>query len=130
MALTRDEYLGRRRQEEPRHLIADEDGLEAAFRLLARQWRNETAILSSPTRITAHPAYRAIIGLGSSIVPLILREIQYDPYEWLWTLREITGQDPAKGLRDIDQAVAAWLAWGRNHQLIDDASGAHVAPDL
>ena len=41
------------------------------FRRLARTWREETAYLSSSTRMFAHPAYQEIIRMGDSVVPLL-----------------------------------------------------------
>lgn len=52
---------------------------QARFADLAEIWRNETAFLSSTSAIVRHPAYREIIQMGPSVVPLILRELARRP---------------------------------------------------
>ena len=40
------------------------------------------------------PSYQRIIGLGSAVVPLLLRELERQPDHWFWALKAITGADP------------------------------------
>jgi hypothetical protein len=91
---------------------------EAEFKLLVNQWRRETGILSSATKLILHRAYQQIIGKGPRAVPYILRELRDRPAPWFWALRAITSEDPAAGVQDFDTAVTAWLAWGRRQGLI------------
>jgi hypothetical protein len=88
--------------------------LESAFQALSKEWKADTAFLSSTTAIVAHPAYRAIIDLGPPVVPLILRELEKEPAYWFEALRTITGEDPApREARGNFRAIAdAWLVWG------------------
>jgi hypothetical protein len=90
------------------------------FESLARQWKAETALLSSTTAMTSHPAYRAIIALGPGVVPLLLRDLEREPAHWFEALRAITGEDlvPAEQWGNIPVMATTWLAWGRNHGLI------------
>jgi hypothetical protein len=48
--------------------------VEQAFQGLAKEWRDETAHLSSMTKLMMHPKYQSIVGLGPSVVPVLLRE--------------------------------------------------------
>lgn len=91
-----------------------------AFRRLRDQWESETAHLSSVTKIILHPAYQRIIGLGPSVVPLLLREIEGEPRDWFWALSAITGRQPVppEDAGNLRRMAEAWLAWGRANNLI------------
>jgi hypothetical protein len=86
--------------------------LAGQFEELARQWRRETAHLSSVSKMAMHPAYQRITGLGPAALPLILRELKRKPGHWFWALNAISGEDPAQPGDNFPQAVAAWLRWG------------------
>jgi hypothetical protein len=91
---------------------------EVAFENHADQWETETALESIVTRKAMHPAYQRIIGMGSTVVPLILRRMQREPpRQWFWALTAITGEDPATGETTLDGASEAWLRWGRERGL-------------
>lgn len=92
----------------------------AAFCRLRDQWECETAHLSSVTKIILHPAYQRIIGLGPSVVPLLLRELEGEPRDWFWALSAITGQQPvpAEDAGNVRRMAEAWLTWGRAKNLI------------
>jgi hypothetical protein len=94
--------------------------LAAQFAALADQWKAATALLSSSTAISGHPAYRAIIALGPPVVPLILRDLERQPAHWFEALAAITGEDPvpAHDWGKIQSMRSAWLAWGRTRGLI------------
>jgi hypothetical protein len=83
------------------------------FGQLVKEWRRDTALISSVTRTSMHPAYQAIIGMGKPVLPLVFEELQHRGGHWLWALRAITQQDPATGIADFDEARRAWLTWGR-----------------
>src|SRR5262245_34606634 len=68
--------------------------LASQFTALAAEWKAATALLSSSTAISNHPAYRAIIALGTPVVPLILRDLEQEPAHWFEALQAITGEDP------------------------------------
>jgi len=69
--------------------------------------------------MTRHPAYQQIIALGPPVIPLILRELRERPDHWFWALNAITGEDPVGPEDDFDQAVEAWLRWGRERGYLD-----------
>lgn len=85
------------------------------FRQLRNQWTAETEVLSSMTRIVAHPAYREVVKMGWTAVPFILDELKREPDWWFTALREITGENPAPAdhAGDLLGLTADWLKWGQ-----------------
>lgn len=92
-----------------------ETDLEQRFRELAKKWHKETRFISSVTKMVTHPAYLRIIGMGPEAVPLLLRELERTRDHWFVALHAITGKDPAPSGASFDEAVEAWLAWGRQN---------------
>lgn len=94
--------------------------VERQFSLLAEQWYLDTIHSSAYLEQVLHPAYQRIIGLGKSVIPLILRELQDQPNEWFWALRALTGEDPTtpemSGKRK--EIAKAWLNWGKENGYI------------
>ena len=94
-----------------------EDDAARQFHGLASEWKKDTALVSSVTQIALHPAYQRIIGMGSAVVPLLLRELEREPEHWFWALRAITGADPVQPADrgKMKEMAAAWVEWGREH---------------
>ena len=90
---------------------------EKTFQDLTTKWRKETKHTSSLTKIILHPAYQQIIGMGPMAIKFILQELATKPYHWFWALEAITGENPVQPEDDFDQAVQAWLQWGRERSL-------------
>lgn len=94
-----------------------EFNLEHLFGSLATQWHEDTEHMSNLNKACKHFAYQQIIGMGkvapSLVLPLILRELALRPDHWFWALHEITNEDPAQDDDDFDNAVDAWLTWGK-----------------
>jgi hypothetical protein len=84
---------------------------------LANRWRDETALLSSVTKIAIHPAYQRMIGMGLAALPLIFRELERRPSHWFWALRAITGENPVRpeDAGNLGKMTKAWLAFAREH---------------
>ena len=92
------------------------------FGELAAAWERDTRFLSNIDRIVEHPAYRQIIELGPSAVPLILERLRRQPDHWFHALRAITGQEPAPcDPGDMGRLAATWLEWGEARGLIGAA---------
>lgn len=93
-----------------------EDPQTKEFRTLAAQWKRETAIHGSLSRIVMHPAYQRIMAMGPPAIPLILADLKKQPAHWFWALHNLVppGQDPAEGTTTIRDATNAWLEWGRS----------------
>jgi len=75
-------------------------------------WRKDTLILSSIPEITAHPSYLKIIGLGRSVVPLILVELRDRPTYWFAALQALVDDGPVGRFETFQEARTAWLTWG------------------
>lgn len=89
--------------------------MQMVFADLADTWQRETAVLSSITMKSMHPAYQRIIGMGPKAVPLIFRRMETRPGHWFWALAAITGEDPVdpQDAGDIPKMTNAWLELGR-----------------
>ena len=92
--------------------------MEERFNVLAEQWRNETGHYSILARRYLHPAYNSILAMGPRVVPIILRELAHRPDRWFSALSTLTGTDPSRGTGTFDEAVDAWLDWGRKQRLL------------
>ena len=91
--------------------------IEVTFLELAEQWRRETGMMSLVSKMSIHPAYQRIIGMGQAVVPLILRELEQEPDHWFWALQAITGANPVKSEQRgrLKQMAEAWIQWGREN---------------
>jgi len=96
--------------------------LARSFHEQVERWKDETGHLSSITKALSHPSYLRIIGLAAEspneIKSLLLRELESDPDHWFAALSAITGEDPVRPEHNFDEAVGAWLAWGREKGII------------
>jgi hypothetical protein len=99
---------------------AERASLESEFHVLAHQWKEACGLLSSTSAMVAHPAYAAIIELGQSAVPFLLRDLEKEPAHWFEALKAITGEDPVVpgDWGNIQAMRSAWLAWGRSRNLL------------
>lgn len=91
---------------------------KAKFRKLAQQWKSETGHFSVVGKRYKHPAYKAIIDIGSAAVPLILEEMRREPDRWFDALERITKTNPAANSKTFYEAIDDWISWGAAHQLI------------
>jgi hypothetical protein len=94
---------------------ARDEQLEAVFKELARQWKEETWFSSSIKKRIAHAAFLKIIGLGNAAIPFILEELRREPDYWSYALEAITREDPAPNAQNLRELRDAWLAWGKGH---------------
>ena len=86
-------------------------------RLLAR-WREETAYLSSSTRITDHPAYQGLIALGPAALPFLFRDLEQTGDGHLSkAMAAITGAHPvpADERGQVRKIAETWLRWAREN---------------
>ena len=95
----------------------DDAKLESKFRELTEEWKKDTKFLSSISQIAMHPAYQRIIGMGSEVLPLILRRLSRKPDHWFWALEAITGENPVPESSQgrLGEMAEAWLDWARSH---------------
>ena len=76
-----------------------------------------TILLAQDAQIAMHPAYQRIIGMGSEVLPLILRRLSRKPDHWFWALEAITGENPVPESSQgrLGEMAEAWLDWARSH---------------
>lgn len=89
--------------------------VEQEFREHARQWWQETRILSSIQSKAFNQHYQRIIGMGRAVLPLIFTELRDRGGYWYWALECITGDNPASTATTVREAKAVWLAYGAQH---------------
>lgn len=85
------------------------------FEKLATNWENETAMMSLVSQQLNHPDYLRIIKMGRPVVPLILERLPQRPHAWLTALEILTDENPAAGAESVQDAVARWTRWGKEH---------------
>jgi hypothetical protein len=101
-----------------RNRSADDERLLAErFEQLARKWDEETLLLSSHSRIRAHPAFEAIVQMGDDAIPLLLAKLKNPSMTWFIALSAIVGGSPVSQAHagKIQEMASDWLAWGKEH---------------
>ncbi len=99
----------------------DQDAAElerALFPQLAERWERATQLYSSPRQAKAHPAYRDMLAMGRTILPLVFERLRQNPGHWFLLLHEITGANPVQPGHEghVRSMVEDWLAWRRSPQ--------------
>lgn len=87
--------------------------LRREFKALAQTWQQETDDCSITSMRYSHPAFLRILTMGSAVVPWILEELKEKPDWWFEALKAVTGEDPTIPQQTFDEAISAWLAWGK-----------------
>jgi hypothetical protein len=88
------------------------------FRNLTQQWRTQRGAQSSVAEMAMLPAYQKIIGMGKSVIPMILMELKSEgsaPDHWFWALAAIAHENPVppKSRGKMSEMAKAWLEWGQ-----------------
>ena len=96
--------------------------LKKKFDTYSAIWRNETMFSSSITEITNNSAYRSIIGLGTEVIPLIIKDLEINENHWFSALEALTGENPIKKEhRGIVKFMKNdWLDWAYKNNQIDE----------
>jgi hypothetical protein len=96
------------------------ESLRMQFERLRDQWLEESAVHSLLDYVCTLKSYQEIIGMGLPVVPLLLEELKRRPDRWFWALQAITGADPVPphSRGRMGEMAAAWLEWGRRHDLV------------
>ena len=91
--------------------------LQERFLELSKEWKSKTRHLSNVAQISLVFPYQKIIGMGPSVVPLILQELEKEPDHWFWALEAITGENPVTPIEagDIEASAKAWIRWGKQN---------------
>ena len=85
---------------------------------LLKQWREETAYLSSSVAITGHPAYLELIALGPVALPFLFRDLEQTADGHLSkALKAITGTSPIppEERGQVRKIADTWLRWAREN---------------
>lgn len=95
--------------------VSQPEDVADQFAQLAGEWRMSRSPSSFIEDLAMHPAYQRIIGLGRSVVPHILHDLEQSPDHWFWALHCITGEDPVqeRDAGNLTKMADAWLQWGR-----------------
>lgn len=95
--------------------------ISVKFALLAEQWKNETAYLSSINKITENRHYQKIIALGKDVLPYIFAYLQKEPDLWFTALYKLTGINPVDtaDAGNIPKMTEAWIKWGKENGYIN-----------
>lgn len=95
-------------------------GNRLKFYQLFHNWKYDTCLESSPTKIAMHPSYQEIIGMGKEALPFIFKELLKKPDYWFWALKAISSADPVpKSERgSIQKMRYRWLLWGKDNGFI------------
>lgn len=91
--------------------------VERLFRQFADKWYKETNHLSFMRDKAVNSNYQYILGLGSAVLPFLLRELCDKGGHWFWALRHITRENPVPSghAGDIGKMREHWLHWGRDN---------------
>lgn len=94
------------------------------FQALVSEWKNDTGHLSQLSQRITHPAYKRIITMGRSVLPLILAELRDAPDHWFHALSFLSDENPipATFRGTVAEAAELWLSWGRERNLLSDAA--------
>ncbi len=89
----------------------------ARFQDLRREWREMRGARSSVAEMVMLPAYQKIMGMGRSVLPHILAQLQSEgdqPDHWFWALAAIADDNPvpAESRGKVREMAKAWLEWG------------------
>lgn len=98
------------------------------FNVLRETWCSQTRLSSSLHADAARPAFREIVAMGQTTIPLILEDLRQDPSWLLMALFEITGENPLEvpvpevsdGFMKLDFTAMkdGWLRWGEREGYI------------
>jgi hypothetical protein len=87
------------------------------FQKLISRWHEQREGMSWITEMAMCPAYQSIIGMGPTVIPLILSQLESEgdePDHWFWALQAITEVNPVTDADrgNIVKMAEAWLRWG------------------
>jgi Zn-dependent peptidase ImmA (M78 family) len=90
--------------------------LEDEFKALVAKWHSDNPGEQSTPESYRHPSYRRIREMNLRAIPLLLIELRDRPNDvWMVALKSITSKNVASTASTFEEAVRAWLAWGRAH---------------
>lgn len=90
----------------------------ATFERLADEWLEQRPRGVDVAQMIRHPAYQAIIDIGTDAVPWLLDRLAQHPDHWFHALNQITGARPVQPHHQgvINAMAQDWIAWGKQNQ--------------
>lgn len=103
------------------HSIVHKDIFVKEFEFLADLWEEDTIFVSSISEKISHYAYKRIIEMGRTVIPLILKRMVVSPDFWFEALTKLTGENPVTESEhgDIFRMTEKWIQWGQEHGFYD-----------
>jgi hypothetical protein len=91
------------------------DDPQSKFHALAEAWDEDN--LGMSTSNYQHSAHLQIIGMGMTVIPLLLERLRRGERRWVYALRYVTGEQPdtAEMRGDPERVIRAWLDWASLH---------------
>lgn len=89
-----------------------------SFYAVLNRWRSETAFLSDPDQITAHPSFSALVAHADLVCPLIIQELRMAPSKLVWVLDDAFPNESPYGsaaIGDFEAMANGWIAWAENN---------------
>lgn len=88
-----------------------------SFYAVLRRWQSETAFLSDPDKITAHPSFQALVDNAQTVLPLIIAELRIRPSMLVWVLDDALNDTPYSqaDVGDIVVMSNAWVGWAERN---------------
>ena len=88
---------------------------EKRFRDLELKWRLATGALSLVQQKVADMSYLQIIAMHEDALPFIFEQLQNGRRYWFVALEAITGERLVPNGATLQEAIAIWLQWGKQH---------------
>ncbi|MEZ4885733.1 MAG: hypothetical protein R3E32_13450 [Chitinophagales bacterium] len=100
--------------------IDDSFFAELKFQLLAQKWKEESKFFSFTKDIVQTESYQAILKMGNTAIPFILKELEKKPKHWFYALKHLTKENPiqesSKG--NLQLMTKDWMQWGKRNNLL------------
>lgn len=100
--------------------VGQKSRTEKQFLELATNWKKETAAYSTMYHKTINNNYLGIIGMGTSVLPFIFKDLQKNIEHWFIALKAITKENPVskEDIGDLQKMRTAWLNWAKQNNII------------
>ena len=87
--------------------------LQTQFDELVAEWAKGTVYFSLKHQAVAHPAYRALLDLGPTIIPMIVEKLRASPGRLFYLLNDLTGENPVppESAGKVAEIAACWVRW-------------------
>ena len=93
------------------------DNIAARFEQLSSEIEEDCMMVSSPSQISLHPSYQEIIGMGSQVIPLLIKRLDKTPNFWFKALEAISSHNPIpkQDRGYVIKEISHWKNWAREN---------------